>query len=77
MILFPEGTLRRKYFEAVDRWFSDLIFSSPLTMSTYCGKIIFAFRTASGPKPCYVCRFICWFCNLIEYDHCIRNKDRP
>ena len=70
MVLFPEGTLRRKYFEKVDRFLSGLVFGRKETMSTVCGQQLFA------GNACVFCKILCWFCSLLEGNHCIRNKDR-
>lgn len=70
MQLLPEGTLRRRVFEAIDRWLGHDLFTGNKTVSTDCGDQI----KAGG--PCRFCRIVCWLLNFMEKDHCIKNAGK-
>lgn len=73
MILLPQGTLRRKIFEAIDRWLGAQLFTGDKTVSTDCGD-----QYVAG-KPCLFCRFIC---KIVLFwadkgQHCEKNAGKP
>lgn len=70
MILLPQGTLRRKYFEALDRWLGNAVFGDPRTVSTHLGNLIVSGQAKSRHY------FAVAFVDLIEHAHCFKNAGK-
>lgn len=70
MQLLPQGTFRRRVFEAVDRALGHVFFGDPRTVSTHCGEQIVAGR------PTKACECLCHLLDYIEKDHCKKNAGK-
>lgn len=73
MQLLPSNTLRRRIFEACDRWLCHALTNSSVTCSTYLGD-----RLQAGTAQWYQR----WLASQIdamtfEYMHCWKNAGKP
>ena len=68
MALLPAGTRRRAVVEWIDRHLGSLFFQEHRTLSALCGERL--------DTHC-LCRGMCQILDLIEKDHCLKNKGKP
>lgn len=72
MILLPQGTLRRRYFESCDRWLGKAIFGDSRTVSTHIGNRLISGQAKS--RHYLAAAFI----DLITFEqaHCFKNAGK-
>ena len=68
--LLPEGTLRRRIVETIDRSLGFVIFGSYRTLSSQCGDRLKDETAGAG------CKCLCRALDGVEKGHCLKNAGK-
>lgn len=80
MQLLPEGTLRRKLFEFLDRSLGWIGYRTFRPLSDICGDVLAYGRRREEVVGTIRCKFCTKLCDIlskyVEFDHCKKNKGK-